>query len=108
LDVLRGMPTTFRPCAPISRPVSAVDSISNQFGAYGSQFSTASVRNQFSPFGSQFSTDTACNAFASNPPQVFNSNRTVYFGELTLNQFRSDAIKIPAVMSWLQTNICRH
>jgi hypothetical protein len=102
------MPTTFRPCAPISRPVSAVDSISNQFGAYRSQFSTASVRNQFSPFGSQFSTDSACNAFASNPPQVFNSNRTVYFGELTLNQFRSDAIKIPAVMSWLQTNICRH
>jgi len=82
------------------------DSINNQFGVYGSQFSATSIRNQFSQFGSQFSTDSACNAFASNPPRVFNSNRTIYYGELTVNQFRPNAIG--TYFSWLQTDVCRH
>jgi hypothetical protein len=84
------------------------DSINNPFGRYGSQFSSTSIRNQFSTYGSAFSSSSACNQFASNPPQVFNSTGSVYFGELTLNQFRGDAIRTAAIVNWLTNNVCRH
>jgi hypothetical protein len=84
------------------------ESINNQFGSYGSPFSATSIRNQFSQYGSQFSADSACNQFATHPPKVYNSNRTVYYGELTLNQFRVDAIKTSSIVSWLQGDVCRH
>jgi len=84
------------------------NSINNQFGSYGSQFSTTSIRNQFSQYGSEFSTYSACNQFASNPPRVYNADRSVYYGELTLNQFRVDSIKASDIVSWLTTNVCKH
>jgi hypothetical protein len=84
----------------------STESINNQFSLYGSQFSTTSIRNQFSLYGSQFSNDSACNQFASNPPRVYNSNRSVIYGELTINQFRPAAIG--SLFSWLQTDVCRH
>lgn len=82
------------------------DSINNQFGTYGSRFSSTSMRNRFGQYGSQFSSVSACNQFAGNPPRVFNSNRTVYYGELTLNQFRSDAIRLTNYVSWLRNDVC--
>jgi hypothetical protein len=84
----------------------SADSINNQFGSYGNLFSTTSIRNQFSLYGSQFSTDSACNQLASNPPRVYNSNRSVYYGELTVNQFRPATIG--TFVSWLQNDVCRH
>ena len=82
--------------------------MNNQFGQYGSQFSSTSIRNQFSQYGSPFSTYSACNQFASNPPRVYNSNRSVYYGELTLNQFRAEGIKATNIVTWLQNDVCRH
>jgi len=84
------------------------DSINNPYGTYGSQFSPTSMRYQFGTYGSQFSNSSPCYEFASNPPRVYNSSRTVYYGELTLNQFRRDAIKDAAIVGWVQENICRH
>jgi hypothetical protein len=84
------------------------DSINNQFGTYGNPFSSTSIRNQFGTYGSPFSGSSACNEFASNPPRVYNANRTTYYGELTLNQFRADAIKTASVVSWLQRDVCGH
>jgi hypothetical protein len=83
------------------------DSINNEFGTYGSRFSTTSIRNNFSQYGSAFSTYSACNQFASTPPRVYNSNRTLFYGELTLNQFRADAIRLSSVVSWLREDVCR-
>jgi hypothetical protein len=86
----------------------SADSITNQFGQYGSQFSQTSIRNQCSQYGSQFSSYSACDQFASSPPRVYNAARSVYYGELTLNQFRADSIKASNIVSWLQTNVCAH
>jgi hypothetical protein len=86
----------------------APDSINNLFGIYGSQFSATSIRNQFSIYGNQFSTYSACDQFATNPPRVFNSNGTIYYGELTLNQFRVAAIKSSTIAAWLVGDVCRH
>lgn len=82
------------------------DSINNEFGRYGSQFSSTSIRNQFSQYGSEFSSNSACNGFASNPPRVFNASRSVYYGELTLNRFRSNAVE--AWTTWLAQDVCSH
>jgi hypothetical protein len=64
------------------------------------------IRNQFSQYGSQFSTYSVCDQFATSPPRVYNSNDTVYYGELTLNKFLAGAIT--SLLSWLQTNVCLH
>ena len=80
------------------------NSINNEFGPYGNRFSSTSIRNEFSQYGGRFSTNSACNRFASNPPRVFNQSKTVYYGELTLNEFRSDAIS--DFVDWLEEDVC--
>lgn len=82
------------------------DSINNEFGRFGSEFSSTSIRNSFSQYGSQFSTYSACNEFASNPPRVLAANG-VFVGELTLNQFRSNAIRLNEIVGWLRADVCR-
>jgi hypothetical protein len=82
-------------------------SINNEFGIYGSQFSSTSIWNQFSQYGSQFSAYSACNQFASQPPILVDSNGGLY-GELTLNQFRTRAIRTPSIVAWLAGAVCRH
>ena len=80
------------------------NSINNEFGPYGNRFSSTSIRNEFSQYGNRFSTNSACNQSASNPPRVFNQSKTVYYGELTLNEFRSDAMS--ELVDWLERDVC--
>jgi hypothetical protein len=80
------------------------NSINNLFGTYGSRFSSTSIRNGFSQYGSPFSSYSACNEFASSPPRVYNSNRTVFYGELTVNTFRTNAVG--AWVNWLLYDVC--
>lgn len=77
------------------------DSINNEFGRYGSPYSATSIRNQFSQYGSPYSTYSACNEFASSPPRVV-SQTGVFLGELTLNQYRSNAIRTTSIVMWLR------
>ena len=49
---------------------------------------------------------SACNQFASSPPRVFNGDGSIYYGELTLNQFRADAIRTSSIVSWLVNDVC--
>jgi hypothetical protein len=83
----------------------ASNSVHNSFGNYGSRFSSTSIWNHFSDYGSEFSTNSACNDFASNPPRLFDTNGRSY-GELTLNQFRSSAIKDADIVRWLRFTVC--
>ena len=80
------------------------NSINNEFGPYGNRFSSTSIRNEFSQYGSRFGTYSACNRFTSYHPRVFNQSKTVYYGELTLNEFTSDAIS--ELVDWLEENVC--
>jgi len=94
---------TFLGCFTCSRFDS--DSVHNPFGQFGSRFSSTSIWNHFSDFGSRFSNDSACNQFASNPPILVSQNRT-FFGELTVNTFRVDAITNVDVQNWLRNAVC--
>jgi hypothetical protein len=83
------------------------DSINNLYGRYGSEFSPTSIRNAFSKYGSDYSSTSSCNPYASHPPRVYNADRSVYYGELTRNLYRVDAIKTTAIVTWLETNVCK-
>ncbi len=72
----------------------------------GSPYSSTSIRNNFSQYGSLYRTYSACNQFASSPPRVFNGDGSIYYGELTLNQFRADAIRTSSIASWLVNDVC--
>lgn len=83
------------------------NSINNEFGSYGSQFSSTSIWNQFSQYGSQFSSYSACNQFATQPPVLLDvAGRSA--GELTLNSFRANAIRVSSIVTWLTNVVCRH
>jgi hypothetical protein len=47
------------------------ESVSNQFGTYGSQFSPTSINNQFGNYGSRFSPSGAMNPFGFGQPMRF-------------------------------------
>jgi hypothetical protein len=76
------------------------NSVHNQFGPYGNQFSGESIFNHFSEYGSKFSTTSACNKYAADPP-VLVDKQGGFYGRLTLNRSHSQAVKESTVVSWL-------
>jgi hypothetical protein len=83
----------------------ASDSIFNEFGAYGSEFRQDSIFNDFGTYGSSFSQFSPCNRIASNPPVLVDENGGFY-GYLTLNRSKANAIRDPDVLRWLETAVC--
>ncbi len=67
-----------------------LESIFNEFGSYGSEFSSTSIWNEFSQYGSKFSNKSAFNEFAYDPPYMMLDGEEV--GRLTVNEFVSGAI----------------
>ncbi len=45
-----------------------LDSISNPFGLYGSEYSATSINNPYSLYGSEFSTESTTNPFLVSEP----------------------------------------
>lgn len=66
------------------------DSVHNEFGTYGSKFSTDSIRNRFG-WGSQFKSDGPCNSFASTTPVLIDEQNNDY-GDLSINEFDVNSI----------------
>ena len=60
------------------------DALANQFGDYGSQFSSTSIYSKFGDYGSQFSDVSACNPRAQNPPFIMDEDGKLR-GFVTLN-----------------------
>lgn len=50
------------------------NSVSNQFGRYGSKFSQDSINNQFGQYGSKFSNDSPHNSFGNNAPIIIDND----------------------------------
>lgn len=64
------------------------NSIKNEFGNYGSEFSAISMRNTFSNYGSEFSNVSPCNEFASSPPFAVTKSGK-YLGIFSISEFKS-------------------
>lgn len=69
------------------------DSTSNPFGA-GSPFRYDSINNQFGPYGSPFSSRSANNPYATDPPKLYDSEGN-YRGRLSRNPYDPDSISNP-------------
>jgi hypothetical protein len=68
-------------------------SIFNPFGA-GNPFSPNSVTNEFGTYGSPFSNQSAINPFATDAPRLYDRKGN-YRGKLSTNQYDPDSISNP-------------
>ena len=76
-----------------------LDSISNRFGTYGSEFSLYSIFNSFGTYGSQFSILSPFNQFTTTPPKIYKNDTFVAY--LTINTFMFPRIDTYLLVSWL-------
>lgn len=79
----------------------ASDSIFNEYGTYGSPYSSTSIYNSYSQYGSPYSNYSPCNEYATDPPVLVDDSGDFY-GRLTLNTYRSDAVTDSDVVAWLR------
>lgn len=79
-----------------------VDSISNDFGLYGSKFSATSIKNQFSTYGSPYSSLSPFNPYTSTPPSIYLRGRKV--GVLSVNNFLFGSINPYELENWMKYN----
>lgn len=79
------------------------DSLLNEFGPYGSEFSPTSIFNQFGTYGSEFSVLSPFNEFSSSPPKIFVNGQL--YGYLTENEFvTGKKIKPKGLKQWIRDN----
>jgi len=78
------------------------DSINNQYGPYGSPYSSTSIFNQYSSYGSPYGQHSVNNPYTSTPPKLFINNR--FAGQVTKNQYISGAIPTEVFITTLKNN----
>ena len=59
------------------------DSICNEYGRYGSPYSSTSIFNQYSTYGSRYSALSPFSDYSQNPPRIY--LRGALWGVLTVN-----------------------
>lgn len=79
-----------------------LESILNEFGPYGSQYSATSIYNQFSMYGSQFSSLSPFNSYTSTPPTIY--LRGAKYGFLSVNNYLFGALNPQQIKNWMQYN----
>ncbi len=82
------------------------DSVHNQFGSYGSEFSSSSIFNDFGSYGSPYASDSACNPYTNTPPMLKDDSGAIFYGYLTVNEFQPSAVTEPNIVAWLRSAVC--
>ena len=54
-------------------------SIFNEYGTYGNEFSASSIWNEFSEFGNEFNSLSPFNEYSSRPPMVIKSRKIIAY-----------------------------
>lgn len=79
------------------------DSILNQYGPYGSQYSAVSIFNPYSPYGSQYGAYSINNPYCVQPPTLYINGRLV--GQVTVNQHVQNRISPEAFFYTLENDL---
>jgi len=79
------------------------NSIFNEFGPYGSQFSPTSIFNQFGTYGSQFSQQSPFNQFSNSGPTIYLQGKVI--GTLTKNSFITPRIDPDELKEWARRHV---
>jgi hypothetical protein len=74
-------------------------SLSNQFGSYGSRYSSTSVLNPYGTYGSPYSSESPFNQYTSTPPRLIKDGRVLAY--LTVNQYLTPRIEPQRFLAWL-------
>ena len=82
---------------------SDTDSILNQYGPYGSQYSTTSIYNSYSQYGSVYGTYSINNPYTSTPPKLYISGK--FIGYVTANPYIENRITPEAFLYSLSHNL---
>lgn len=83
------------------------ESISNQYGNYGSHYSATCIFNKYSSYGSPYSSLSPFNMYTSTPPAIY--LKGVFYGYLTKNNYIGGVRLDPDnIMSWLEINGLRY
>lgn len=77
------------------------DSITNEYGTYGSKYSTTSILNQYGEYGSKYSTKSAFNKYTQNPPQIIYQGS--FYAYLTVNKYLVPSIHTEALVGYLKS-----
>lgn len=80
------------------------DSTCNEFGSYGSPFSTTSIFNEFGAYGSQFAASSAYNPYSSKPPALICSDSEEFFAYVTKNSILTPSIDPDLLCASLAAN----
>lgn len=67
-----------------------IDSVMNQYGSYGSRYSSTSIFNQYGDYGSEYNLLSPFNRCSQTPPRIFIRGSLV--GYLSVNQFLNNRI----------------
>ncbi len=76
------------------------ESICNQYGTYGSQYSAMSIWNQYSQYGSRYALYSVYNQYTMSPPAIY--LRGVQVGYLTKNTYKYKHIDPDNILVWMK------
>lgn len=79
-----------------------IDSISYEYGLYGSIYSAISFKNQYSAYGSPYSSLSPYNPYTSTPPIIYLRGQRVGF--LSKNKYLFGSIDPDSINTWMQNN----
>lgn len=78
------------------------ESISNDYGSYGSMYSATSIKNQYSTYGSPYSSLSPFNPYTSTPPQIYLRGQRIGF--LSKNRYLFGSVDPDQINIWMQNN----
>lgn len=79
------------------------ESISYQYGSYGSKYSSTSIFNKYSSYGSKYSSLSPFNQYTSTPPTIYLRGQKLGF--LTKNRYLSGQNVDPEeLFEWMKRN----
>ena len=79
------------------------DSILNEYGPYGSPYSTTSIFNQYSDYGSRYGQNSVNNPYCSTPPKLIINGGLLGF--VTVNQYVANNIPTEAFLYTLHNDL---
>lgn len=83
----------------ISRNKYDSDSLSNEYGNYGSKYSALSIFNDYGKYGGPYSQLSPFNPYTSTPPTISKDARVI--GPLTANPYLQNRVDINDLVFWL-------
>jgi hypothetical protein len=83
----------------ISRNPFDIESISNQYGVYGSRYSAVSIFNPYGPYGGEYSSMSPFNQYTTTPPRIIKGGKVL--ASLTVNKYVTPRVDPQDLLRWL-------